>query len=218
MFIKRTVIAGALFATVFFTSCSTNIGRTYKTPDLESYDHTDKFLVGVLPPENKSGDLTADNYRDGLTGVFISELQTLGRYRVIEKERLESLFEEAEFNLSGAVDMETSKKIGKILGVDALCFVNISSIKNEAARTSMGIAWIDKLSSEVVMDGRIVDVETGEVLATASVSETKGKRQWIAFGFLKWGAKPDQALILQNTLLDTSKALAYQLSDAAPHK
>lgn len=207
-----------LFAIFFLPSCATNIGRPLKLAELDHIEHHERYLIGVLPPIDKTPDQSAEAWLDGVYGVFISELQKQARYRVIERERLESIFEEIELSLTGVVDQAKTKEIGKLLGVDALCFANLSSVKNETGKTTMLIAWIDRMTSEITMDARIVDVETGEILATANASRTRGKRQWIAFGFLKWGAKPDASLIVQDTLMETSKELAYQLSQQAPRK
>ncbi len=207
-----------LFAISFFLSCATTIGRPLKLAELDQIDHSERYLIGVLPPIDKTPGQSAEAWLDGMYGVFISELQKQARYRVIERERLESIFEEIELSLTGVVDQEKTKELGKLLGVDALCFSNLSSVKSESGKTTMLIAWIDRMTSDITMDARIVDVESGEILATANASRKRGNRQWIAFGFLKWGAKPDAQLILQDTLMETTKELAYQLSQQAPRK
>ncbi len=206
----------ALPAVLLIASCATTIGGDFRGQPLEAYGPSEKLLVGVLRPVDATAEL-ADRL-DGSTGILISELQKYGRIRVVEKERVDALIREHEFGLSGIVDSASAAEIGKLLGVDALCFATVSSLAYEEKRTSALVAWFDDQTADLVMDARIVDVETGEVLATTNVSVTSGRRQWIALGFLKMGARTDKAEVLRTALLEAVQAAAYRLSESMPRK
>jgi len=66
---------------------------------------------------------------DGKTtrlGKFISEelitnLFQTKKFEVVERNLLEKILKEQELSASGMIDEESTKKLGKILGVDAIC-------------------------------------------------------------------------------------------------
>jgi len=117
-----------VFAILALLSCATTVGEPYEPENLDPYGFNEKFLVGVVPFNNPSGDPDADRFTDSLVGQMISELDENGRFRVIERERLESLLKESEFSLSDLADSSNAAEIGKLLGVDALCFTNIAEV------------------------------------------------------------------------------------------
>lgn len=81
--------------------------------------------------------------REILTHYILSE----GKFKVIEREEIEKVFDEWKLSLSGAIEEETAIKIGKILGVKFLIVGNIVKIGKNYQITS-----------------RMIDVETGEII------------------------------------------------------
>src|SRR5262245_61660967 len=53
----------------------------------------------------------------GVQNMVVTELVKGGKWRVIEREKLNSVMKEQSLSLSGAVDTSTLVKIGKILGL-----------------------------------------------------------------------------------------------------
>jgi len=76
-----------------------------------------------------------------------------GKVSIVERAQLQSIFEELKFNLSGAVDTQTAKKLGELYGVDALV-----------------LGSINKLGDQVRLTSRMVDTETGTVKSAARSS------------------------------------------------
>jgi TolB-like protein len=93
----------------------------------------------------------------GLQQMLLTELAQNQHLRVVERSTLKRILEEQNLAASGRVDPSTAAKIGKLVG----------------ARYAVTGVFID-LYGDFRMDGRIVDVETGELVKTA---EEKDKIQ-----------------------------------------
>ncbi len=125
--------------------------------------------IGVVDFENKSG------YGQGRLGtaasdVLITELTKTGKFVVVERGKLNKIFEEQKLQASGAIDPRTAVKVGKILGLAALVTGSISEsgVKNEGM--DIFVYRSKKQIAEVVVDIRVVDVETGQVIYADSGS------------------------------------------------
>src|SRR3954449_11538894 len=77
--------------------------------------------IAVLEFKNK-----ADNqwwYHGGAAAaqdVFVTELVKSGKFRVVDREKLEAMMQEKHLTQSGDIDSKTAMKLGKILGVNYL--------------------------------------------------------------------------------------------------
>ncbi|MBT8490951.1 MAG: CsgG/HfaB family protein [Deltaproteobacteria bacterium] len=78
------------------------------------------------------------------------------KFHVVERQLINKVAKEHEFNLSGMVDPETAKSLGKILGVDAICSGTVTD-----------------LVSMVKLNARVIGTETGSIISVASVGLQK---------------------------------------------
>ncbi|HVE13051.1 MAG TPA: CsgG/HfaB family protein [Elusimicrobiota bacterium] len=69
-----------------------------------------------------------------VAGTFEKYL-LLGGYGLVERRRVNELLREQAFQSSGAVDPATLKRIGQLLGVDALAFGGVSDFSNSRDQT-----------------------------------------------------------------------------------
>jgi len=76
-------------------------------------------------------------------------------FSAVERSKVETILNEQEFGYSGAVDPSTAARLGKLMGADAVLIAQASD-KYDPEYES----W------EVTLSGRIVSVETGEILYT----------------------------------------------------
>ncbi|MGD8276373.1 MAG: CsgG/HfaB family protein [Gemmatimonadota bacterium] len=90
----------------------------------------------------------------GIQQTLLTELKENSALRIIERSRMREVLAEQDLAASGRVDAETAAKVGKALG----------------ARYAITGVFID-LNGNFRMDGRIVDVETTEILKTAQVQD-----------------------------------------------
>ena len=85
--------------------------------------------------------------RKGLAAMLISDLSGEDRYRLVERDRLQSILDELKLTKSGAVDKAAAAKVGKLLG----------------ARYLVLGSYFDLLGS-LRADARVVEVETGRIV------------------------------------------------------
>lgn len=90
----------------------------------------------------------------GIQQMLLTELAQNENLRVVERSRLREIMEEQGLATSGAVDPATAARAGRLVG----------------ARYVITGVFVD-LYGRFRMDGRVVDVETGEVLNTEEVQD-----------------------------------------------
>ncbi len=84
--------------------------------------------------------------REILTHYILYE----GKFKVVEREELEKIFDEWKLSLSGAIEEETAIKIGKMLGVRFIITGNIT-----------------KIGKEYQITAKMTDSETGEIVISS---------------------------------------------------
>jgi TolB-like protein len=92
----------------------------------------------------------------GIQQMLLTELNQNTALRIVERSQLRALLEEQDLATSGRVDAQTAAQVGKLVG----------------ARYVVTGVFID-LNGNFRMDGRIVDVETSEILKTAQVQDRR---------------------------------------------
>lgn len=133
-----------------------------------------KPRIAVLKIRNES------QYGHGRLGPAIEDwlvekLVQSGQFRVIERKELESVLQEQELSLSGAIDDKTAVKVGKLLGCQ---LVVLGAVTDFSIRKSGGEAFfkvgvdIGKTTAEGTLSLRLVNTTTGEILFTGSESGT----------------------------------------------
>lgn len=138
----------------------------------------DKPRIAILEFENK-----ADNqywWHGGaaaIQDVFVTELVKSGKFRVIDRERLDALMREKNLSLSGAVDPSTAVRAGKLLGVEYFLVGSITEYgAEEAGGSGFGVS-VKRKKFTAAANARIIDTETGEILWAdeARAEEKSGK-------------------------------------------
>ena len=107
------------------------------------------------------------------------------RLRLIERTQINSLLKEHEIAQKGIVDFNQAKKIGKMLSADALLLGTLAVVQSSMGETKSFGRTQSTYTVEVELNGRVIDVETSEVLASATVrakaegneSEFAGRRE-----------------------------------------
>lgn len=154
------------------------------------------FIVGCAPhakvPITKPADINLSKYKkivisrlDGNLGdqfgdLLTSKLFEANTYEVLDRDNLDRVMAEHRFNLSGMVDSSTAVKMGKFLGASALVSGNVNY--NYKILTSASEGYRDKHgnyhrsyhkegTATVVANLRVIDLETGKILAVKSITE-----------------------------------------------
>jgi len=114
-----------------------------------------EIRIAVLSFDNESltDSVELEPFRRGIADALVCGLSGEKGFRVIERTRIEALLSELKLNASGLVDPESTQRLGRILGVQALVLGSFAVVENE-----------------VRIDARIAEVETGHVLTAEEVS------------------------------------------------
>jgi curli biogenesis system outer membrane secretion channel CsgG len=182
------------------------------------YPHSQRFIIAVLDVENRAGGENAAEIIQRSTSLLIEELLTTNRVRIVEREKLGLILEELKMGMSGLVDARQAKRVGNLLGVDALMYAVLESATTEDNKRSAGIAYSLKRKTEVGMSARLVHVETGEILASAEVTEKVTQRKNVAFGFITSGNLAKESTALGAAVEEATRQLARALAARVPSK
>lgn len=95
----------------------------------------------------------------GLADFFEHDFAKISTLRVVERDKIDFILKEIELQQSGAVDVATAVKVGKILGAQLMVFGSITQIDDKNTR----------------MVVRAVKVETSEIVASV---DKEGKPEY----------------------------------------
>jgi len=139
----------------------------------------------------------------GISDLLVTDLVKDGTYSVIERKALDKILAEQNFSNSDRANPNSAAKIGKLLGVDTIIVGSITQFGNETKNTNIGgagggiggfgIGGFGKKKSKaiVIVNARMVDIDTGEILGVAdgkgesqreSTSLLGGGGNWHGFG------------------------------------
>ncbi len=164
----------------------------------------------------------------GISDLLVKYLVKDGSYSVIERKAMDKILAEQNFSNSDRANPNSAAKIGKLLGVDAIIVGSITQFGNDTKNTGVGGGGggfggfglggfkHSKSKAIVALDARIVDIDTGEILAVAegkgessreSTSLTGGGGNWHGFGA---GGVDFGSSDFQNTIIGEAVKSAVQ--------
>lgn len=116
---------------------------------------------------------------EGQTKLLSSELITFlvntRKFDVIERDHINSVLKEQEFNASGMVDTQHAIELGKLIGTDYLIMGRIEVIRAE--RKTKEIPYSDYVkhstSGDMIINMRIIETLTGKIVSAKKVKTHK---------------------------------------------
>lgn len=118
--------------------------------------------IGVVDFENKSG--FGARIGTAASDILVTELAKTGRFVVVERDKLNRIMEEQKLQASGAIDARTAVQVGKILGLNAIVTGAVSQAGVKTEGSDYLLVRSKRQTAEIVVDIRVVDAETGQVL------------------------------------------------------
>jgi curli biogenesis system outer membrane secretion channel CsgG len=116
----------------------------------------------------------------GISDILVDRLVNDGKYSVIERKALDKILAEQNFSNSDRADPSSAAKIGKLLGVNAIIIGSITQFGRDDKSTTVGGGGIGRhlgfggggishkeAKAVVQVTARVIDVNTGEILASA---------------------------------------------------
>lgn len=177
--VKRNIVAFTIFWIIasFLAACAappqaapppTPVSNSDEQILAKGIETLAKQIVASIPSDKKPliavldfGDLEGKVSAFGrLVGEeLITKLFSTRKVRVVERRFLEKAVAEIKFGLSGMVDEDTAKNIGRQVGADVIITGTITDLK-----------------TSIKINARMIAVETGDILAAAGVEVIQDKR------------------------------------------
>jgi curli biogenesis system outer membrane secretion channel CsgG len=197
----------------------------------------DKRRVAILPFEY--GAVTANvgtvDVGKGIVGMLITKLVQDGTYSVIDRQMLDTILKEQNFSVSDRADQSTACKIGKLLSVDAIIVGTISQFGVESHGSSVsvpsigmgyipyvgglgGLGSLHKRSAQakVAVEARLIDINTGEILATANgTGQSKSKGGFTLYSDWDWSSSDFSTSVAGEAVVAAVDQLVTQLDAQA---
>jgi curli biogenesis system outer membrane secretion channel CsgG len=116
----------------------------------------------------------------GIADLLVRDLVKDGTYSIIERKAMDKILGEQNFSNSDRANPNSAAKIGKILGVDAIVVGSITQFGNDTKNTNvggggggwnrLGVGGFSHKNSKavVVVDARLVNIDTAEILGVAT--------------------------------------------------
>jgi curli biogenesis system outer membrane secretion channel CsgG len=153
----------------------------------------DKPSMGVAEFKN---DTSAGWWTGGvgreLAGMLTNELAGTGKFKMVEREKLDAVLEEQDLADSGRISKKSGAKIGKLTGAKYLVIATLSAFEENVSGGGGGLSFRGisvggkKEDAYLAVDLRVVDTTTGEVEFTRSV-EARATSKGLAVGVYRGG-------------------------------
>ncbi len=174
----------------FLSSCAT------VPPPSEIDDETDlvldlppysgeKLTIAVLDLQNQT-EFDDPRIGRGVANMLVTALVNSDRFTVVERnsEAIQKLLEEQALGLSGVVDAATAAKVGKMLGAKGVVIGEVSEFGIRKTGAFVGVGGKKTITTRVVIDARMVDVETGRIMmASPGIGKSRTSTSGIALTF-----------------------------------
>ena len=202
---------------IVIATLSVAFAKNDKKEELKPFARSERFLTVVLPIVNETSNDTVNSYIENGDALLITALQKTKRYRLIERERLDAIMQEQSLSVSGMISDSTATEVGELLGADAILYTKVTHAEYHKSLLFGLIAWIVNRRVYIDLSARVVDVKTGEVLATASTSSEGLSRKYVFLG-LPAGGKESVEQIYTMAVKNAIDDLAYKLAQNAERK
>lgn len=123
------------------------------SPRTAAGQEDDRRVVAVMRYYNNTGDDKYEHLGRAFSSMMISDLSVIDRIRLVERERIEELTKELDFQQSGYVDPESAQTVGLMIGAEWV--------------VTGAFLTVDP---EMRLDSRVANVETTEIVTTAEVT------------------------------------------------
>ncbi len=178
---RRTILAALLAASAVVAPA-----QTKKAMEVDSFDYS-AVMTAVQAIFG-----TQMNIGQGIQAMMVKRIAQDGKYTVVERRKVENIMKEQDFAASNRVKKGTGARVGQIRGADLTLMGDIVVFGRDDRRVGAGGGVLTgggggaaggyKATNKavVVLDYRLVDTETSEVVASG---EARGESKRTSSGF-----------------------------------
>lgn len=177
----RTIIILSIPFSLF--SCSTSIqGTKVDLKQLTPFEPEQRYIAAVLPYQFKGEQAEYGNLSDKLIDMTVVELFKTKRFRIVERSRIDATIEEIKLSQQGVTEDKLANEIGKQVGAEMVLVGVLSAITPIKKRDTVGVASILAQGFEVALQGRLIDISKGEVIAVGQANSVEIHKEHMAMG------------------------------------
>ena len=229
------------------TTQTTITSTTVTRPEVKKRVAVDEFDYSTVRTAVASVFGTDQNIGKGIQSMFVTRISKEGKVIIVERKKLQNVMAEQDLAAGGRVKAGTGAKIGQIRGADAILYGDIVVFGRDDRKKSVGAGGFGggilggaiaaasasgkKDKAVVVIDYRLVDAETSEVIATGEArgESVRKSNSFAAFaagagvgGFGGGGASFDMGssnfaeTIIGEATMDCVNKLAAALDEQLP--
>ena len=177
---RKAIICSVIL--IVFTSCvfldrSINVTFGVNSPD------SIKGTYAILPFQDQRESHSSDlgyNVVDAMTDAFETEFVGAG-FKVVDRRNIQNALDELKFSYQGDVDPEKRKQIGKLTNSDIMVIGKLRTFQNALFLDKSKPDKPSKCAS-ISFSVKAVQIETGEILWTGSLTQSTGFKDDFMFG------------------------------------
>jgi curli biogenesis system outer membrane secretion channel CsgG len=127
-----------------------------------------------------------------LAGMLTNELAGTGKFKLVERDKLDAVLDEQDLADSGRVSKKTGAKIGKLTGAQYLVVATLTAFESDVKGTGGGLSFRGisvggkKEDAYMSVDLRVIDTTTGEIEFTRTI-EARASSGGLAVGVYRGG-------------------------------
>ena len=129
-----------------------------------------KKRIAVISFEDRSG--YGHNIGRGVADMLVTSLVESDKFIVIERAELDEILKEQGLGQTGLVTPQSAAKVGQLLGLQRMITGSITEFGSKQSKVGGGIGGfnlgVSTTTARVVVDLRIVNVNTGEIVMAKS--------------------------------------------------
>ena len=161
-----------------------------------------------------------------LAGMLSNELAATGKFRVVERSKIDSILGEQDLADAGRVNKATRAKTGKLTGAKYLVFATVSAFEENTTGGRGGVSFRGisvggkKSEAYLAIDLRVVDTTTGDIEFSRTV-EGRSSSKGMNVGLYRGGfggnlAKEDNTPVgkaIRGAIIEISEYLTCAMVD-----
>jgi len=205
---RRSVFLCILFIGLIvacLSSCTTATNESTKVSlkTLPQFTPDERYIIAVIPFEYKGEQDQYKAFSNKLDDLIIGEILKTGRFRVVERSRIDAILKELVLSQTGIIDETTAGKIGKQLGAEMVLVGSLTAVNPIKKRDSMGSGiWRETRGFEISLQGRLTNIVRGEIVAASKATGMEAQQEKMAFGAKTGLIAPEETLL--NKAMETA--------------
>ena len=186
-----------------------------------SVEAQDRPRLAVIPFDNPTS-WWGRELGASAAGQLTVKLVETGAFTMLERQKVQAIFDEWYLGQSGAVTPDKAAQVGKLLGVEYLVTGQFNSFNINTRRAGIRIGPVQGLQetrAESAMSVRVINVTTGEIVAAATAKGNKVLGRGVQTSRLDYSSlsssSPWNPTVADEALDEASKTLAATLAGQA---